>query len=259
MACPTRVDEIDLTAGVAIERTLLPLQEAVLYKDIQLVVAALLLRSLPAAGIPQKWAAIRQIRRFVLETPDGSVEVRPSNEHFDAIHEAATIIRDLAGSHLAEWPIWQLAQCTPVNSHTVCSHPFMRCFFRVPTYPQSRAPIKREVRRLCRAQLYELLWQRDLGKYRLYMQGAAEESFPALPIEFLGTARDEDGPYIEARLQRGNPPDFFRCADHHRDAFCWCPAISGSIPRDSGYRHATSLLQPPRAASPEHGHSLARS
>jgi hypothetical protein len=101
----SRVDEIDLTAGVAIERTLLPLQEAVLYKDIQLVVAALLLRSLPAAGIPQKWAAIRQIRRFLLETPDGSVEVRPSNEHFDAIHEAATIIRDLAGSHLAEWPM----------------------------------------------------------------------------------------------------------------------------------------------------------
>jgi len=207
-----RVDEIDLTAGVAIERTMLPLQEAVLYKDIQLVAAALILGSLPAAGIPQEWAAIRQVRRFVLETPDGSVEVRPNNAQFEAIHEAAAIIRDLAGSHLAEWPIRQLAQCTPINPHTVCSHPYMRCFFRVPTYPQSRAPIKREVRMLCRAQLYELLWQRDLGKYRLYMQGAAEDTFPALPIEFLGTGSDENGPYVEARLQRGSPPDFYRCA-----------------------------------------------
>ena len=62
------------------------------------------------------------------------------------------------------------------------------------------------------AKFYELLWQRDLGKYRLYMQGAAEDTFPALPIEFLGTGSDENGPYIEARLQRGSPPDFYRCA-----------------------------------------------
>jgi len=209
-----RVDEIDLTAGVAIERTILPLQQAVLYKDVQLVVAALILGSLPAAGIPGEWAPIRGIRRFVLETPDASVEVRPNHGHFEAIHEAAAIIRDLAGSHLAEWPVWQLAQCTPVNPHPVCSHPYMRCFFRVPTYPQSRAPIKREVRILCRAQLCELLWQRDLAKYRLYMQRAEDDKFPALPLDFLGTGVDECRPYVEARLQRGSPPqsEFGKCA-----------------------------------------------
>ncbi|MEX2218833.1 MAG: hypothetical protein WD749_08740 [Phycisphaerales bacterium] len=205
-----RVDEIDLTAGVMIERTTLPLAQAVLYKDVQLVAAALILRSLPAAGVPEQWAAVRRIRRFVLEAPDGSVEITPTADHFGAIHESAAIIRDLAASELAEWPIRQLAQCSPVQPHSACSHPFVACFYKVPTFPQSRAPIKRETRLLGRAQLYELMWQRDLNKYRLYERADAGEKFPALDLEFVGTGHDGQRAFIEARLT-GPAPAYPKC------------------------------------------------
>jgi len=207
-----RVDEIDLTAGVAIERTTMPLNQAVLYKDVQLVAAALILRSLPAAGIPGEWAPVRTVRRFILEAPDGSVEITANTQQYDAIHEAAAIIRDVVASHLAERPVRDLGQCTPVNRHDVCSHPYFGCFYRVPASPQSRATIGREVRTLCRAQLYELMWQRDLGKYRLYLQNQADGRFPAIPIEFVGTGHDGNRPFIEARLKRGSPPDYHECA-----------------------------------------------
>jgi hypothetical protein len=207
-----RVDEIDLTDGVAIERTTLPLNQAVLYKDVQLAVAAVILRSLPAAGIPTDWQAVRRVRRFILEAPDGSVEVTPNNDHFEAIHEAAAIIRDIAASALGERPVRDLAQCSPVNPHDVCNHPYLACFYKVPAFYQSRAAINREVRALCRAQLYELLWQRDLGKYRLYMQNQADEKFPALPLEFQGTGRNRRGRFVQARLHRGSPPEYHKCA-----------------------------------------------
>jgi hypothetical protein len=205
------VDEIDLTEGVAIERTTLLLNQAVLYEDVQLAAAAVILRSLPAAGIPAEWQTVRNVRRFILEAPDGSVEVTPNNDHFDAIHEAAAIIRDIAASALAERPVRDLQQCTPVNPHEVCSHPFISCFYKVPAFYQSRAAINREVRTLCRAELYELLWQRDLGKYRLYMQNQADDMFPALPLQFQRTGQDRRGQFVEARLDRGSPPDYHQC------------------------------------------------
>ncbi len=207
-----RVDEIDLTEGVAIERTTFPLNQAVLYKDVQLAVAALVLRSLPAAGIPAEWEAVRRVRRFILEAPDGSVEVVPSARQFDAIHEAAAIIRDVAASPLSERPVRDLAQCSPVNRHDVCSHPYLACFYRVPRFYHARAAINREVRLLCRAELRELLWQRDLTKYRLYLESQADDRFPALPVEILRTARSRRGPFLEARLQRGSPPEYHQCA-----------------------------------------------
>ncbi len=207
-----RIDEIDLTEGIAIERTTLPLNQAVLYKDVQLAAAALILRSLPAAAIPAEWEAVRRVRRFILESPDGSVEVTPNNDHFEAIHEAAAIIRDLVASPLAERPVRDLQQCTPVNPHQVCPHPYIACFYKVPTFYQSRAAINREVRTLCRAELYELLWQRDLAKYRLYMQNQADDRFPALPLEFQGTGRNRRGRFVVGRLHRGTPPDYHKCA-----------------------------------------------
>ncbi len=206
-----RVDEIDLTDGLAIERTTLPLNQAVLYKDVQLAAAALILGSLPAAGIPAEWSALRQVRRFTLEAPDGAVEVVPNHEHFDAIHEAATIIRDIAASPLAERPVRDLAACTPVNPHDICSHAYIRCFYKVPEFYQARAAINREVRMLCRAELCELLWQRDLSKYRLYMGDQAGDRFPAIPLQFTGTGRNERGRFIEGRLRHGSPPDYHRC------------------------------------------------
>jgi hypothetical protein len=207
-----RVDEIDLTAGVAIERTTLPLSQATQYKDVQLTAAALVLRSLPPTGIPKEWGAVRGIRRFVLEAPDGSVELAPGRQQFDAIHEAAAVIHDLATSHLAERPIRDLAQCTYVSPHEVCSHPYVGCFYQVPTFPQFRGSIRREVRTLCRAELYELMWQRDLGKYRLYMLNVDDLEFPAIPIEFLGIVGSGADSSVEVRLRRGSAPDYHECA-----------------------------------------------
>jgi hypothetical protein len=203
-----RVDEVDLTAGVAYERTILPLTEAVQYKDVQLAVVALILESLPQGGIPDAWSTLRAVRRFVLESPDGSVELTPDQNQFEAIHEAAALVRDLAGSHLAEWPIRQLSQCSPAQPHEVCSHPFVRCFYKVPTFPQSRAPLRRETRQLCRAQLYELLWQRDLAKYRLYSRAEAGDRFPAIDVEFLALDEDDHGPFVEARLSQDGIPAY---------------------------------------------------
>jgi hypothetical protein len=206
-----RVDEIDLTEGVAIERTSVPLNQALLYKDVQLAAAALILFSLPAAGIPESWNAVRKVRRFILEAPDGSVEITPSTGHYDAIHEATAVIRDLASSCLAEGPVRDLAQCTPVNPHNICSHPYINCFHKVPTFPQSRALIRRETRTLCRAELWELMWQRDLVKYRLYNRVQAGDLFPALDLTFGERGRDNGGPFVEARLEQGTWPRYQKC------------------------------------------------
>ena len=206
-----RIDELDLTTGVVIERTSLPLARAVSHKDVQLAVIAVILRSIPATGIPQQWGAVRQVRQFVLETHTDSVMVNPGSEHYDAIHEAAAIIRDVAASELAEWPIYQRAQCTLVQPHDVCSHPSINCFHPSPAYPQSRAPLKRETRLLCRAELYELLWQRDLTKYRLYNAAHSGSAYPGLPLEILGTGQNPSrGPFVEAKLVGGGLADLER-------------------------------------------------
>ena len=193
-----RVDEVDLTAGVMIERTTLAIEHAAASKPIQLALASAIIRSVPVPGIPTKWAALKQIKRYFVETPNETIAVDPEDMSWlDAIHEAAAIIRDLAGSELSERPIWAMAQCTPVQPHAFCSHPFVECFYKVPVYPQTRAAVKRDVRILCRALLYELLWQRDLAKYRLYNQVASGDAFPGVPIEFLKTGQDARGHYLE--------------------------------------------------------------
>jgi len=203
-----RIDEINLSTGVLVERTSLPVDHAARYKDVQLAVIALILRSLPGAGIPEEWSAVRHVQHFVLETPTHTVMMEPTAQHYDAIHEAAAIIRDIAASELAEWPVYQLAQCTPVQPHPVCSHAFVNCFFSTPTYPLSRAAMKRETRMLCRAELYELLWQRDLIKYRLYNQIDSGPAYPGLPLEIIDTGEDAaSGPFVEARVLGGNSPE----------------------------------------------------
>ena len=200
-----RIDELDLTSGTAIERTTLAASVALPSKMVQLAVSAAILRSLPAPSIPQQWTTVRQIRRFLIETPTDTIPVNPGADDLNhAIHDAAAIIRDVAASELAEWPIYQQAQCTPHNPHQICSHPYINCYYNVPLNPQSRNAIRQETRRLCRAELYELLWQRDLPKYRLYSPAAARDAYPGLPIEILRTARDTQGrAYVEARLQTG--------------------------------------------------------
>lgn len=114
---------------------------------------------------------------------------------------------DVAASELAEQAIYQQAQCTYYNYHDVCSHPGINCFYHVPSNPRARMPINREVRILCRSQLYELLWQRDLAKYRLYSPGVAQNAYPGLDINILRTGRDaQGGPYVEASLTHGGLP-----------------------------------------------------
>jgi hypothetical protein len=200
-----RIDEIDLTSGTAIERTTMSTALALPSKMVQLAVGAAIMRSLPAPYIPQQWAALRSIRNFLIETPTDTVPVNPIADDLNhAIHDAAAIIRDIAASELAEWPIYQQAQCTPHNPHQFCSHPYINCYHSVPINPQARNAIKRETRRLARAELHELLWQRDLPKYRLYSPIAARLAYPGLPVDIVKTDRDMEGrPYVEIRIQGG--------------------------------------------------------
>lgn len=200
-----RIDELDLTAGVAIERTSLPRDMAVSHKAVQLSTIAAILRSLPAAGIAQEWSAVRQIRRFLIETPVDTIVVDPSSQLFDAIHEAAAIIRDIAASEMAEWPIYQRAQCTYLRPHSICSHPYFNCFYSQPSFPRSRLSLTRESRALCRAEMRELLWQRDLNLYRLYNPNLAGPAYPGLSLNILGTGENrERGPFVEAQLMGGH-------------------------------------------------------
>lgn len=203
-----RIDELNLTIGAAIERTSLDTNSALPHKMIQLAVIAAILRSLPAAGIPQQWSAVRQVHLFLLETPTDTIVVNPASHGLnDAIHEAAAIIRDIAASELTERAIRQQAQCTPYSAHDICSHPYLNCFYNVPTHPRARIPINRNIRTLCRAELYELLWQRDLAKYRLYSPGIAGNAYPGLLIDILRTGRDAQGrSFVEARLVNGGLP-----------------------------------------------------
>jgi hypothetical protein len=203
-----RVDELNLSLGAAIERTTLPTNLALPSKMVQVAAIAAILRSLPLAAIPQQWAAVRQIRLFLLETPTDTIPVNPTSQELnDAIHDAAAIIRDVAASELAEWSIYQQAQCTPYNTHEVCSHPWVNCFYSSPLYPRSRTSIKRESRALCRAELRDLLWQRDLMKYRLYSLGVSGATYPGVPVEILRIGRDPlRGSFVEARPNSGGLP-----------------------------------------------------
>lgn len=201
-----RIDELDLSSGAAIERTSLPTNLAVPSKMVQLAAIAAILRSLPLAAVPQQWAAVPQIRFFFLETPTDTIPVNPvSQELNDAIHDAAAIICDIAASELAEWPVYQQAQCTPYSGEEdaicqICSHRWIDCFYSVPQYPQARIPIKRESRTLCRAELRHLLWERDLPKYRLYSLGVSEAAYPGLPVDLMRVGRDRlRGSFVEVR------------------------------------------------------------
>jgi len=101
-----RVDEVDLTAGVMVERTTLAIEHAAASKPIQLALASAIVKLVPVPGIPAGWAALKQIRRYVVETPTETITVDPDDVSWlNAIHEAAAIIRDRAGTELAERPV----------------------------------------------------------------------------------------------------------------------------------------------------------
>lgn len=203
-----RIDELDLTTGVVIERTSLPLDMAIPYKAVQLAIISAILHSLPAAGIPEEWVAVSRVGQFLLETPTHVIPVNPTSQLFDTIHEAAAIIRDVAASEMAEWPVYQLAQCTYLEPHNICSHPHYNCFYSPSVYPQSRRVLSRETRILCRAEMYELLWQRDLNLYRLYNPDLAGGAYPGLRLYILGTGEDrERGLFVKAQLEKGGFAD----------------------------------------------------
>lgn len=184
-----RVDELNLSDGILIERTLeaSPLSEdPPEYKFHQAWLYAQAITTLPEFQRPEAllslWDRDLQIR---VETPTRDYRVDSTSVYpmlaGRAYYWIRAIFRGVPGA-----AVWDEAACSPDEPDDACSHCRIDCHTIPTDFPANRAALGRLVHRHAQAFLFERVWQDDLWYYRQCW----------LPERIL----EEDGEYIPATI-----------------------------------------------------------
>jgi hypothetical protein len=167
-----RIDELDLSRGLIIERTLErdPLSNRPpLYKDFQAWLCAWSLKALDEhlrpSAFEKLWTSPLKVR---LETPDADYEVPFDDARFlpwvaQAYYWIQAVYRNRGQPATSAY---QAAACTIDHPDDACMHCRIDCFTRRPAFPRKSQEIARICSQHARALLYDRVWDEDLWYYR---------------------------------------------------------------------------------------------
>ena len=170
-----RVDEIDLTRGRIIERTIRGGRDddfPPFLKDYQIWLLWKIICSLREKNLPNEWRGIRfEDFELVVETPHHDFIISDNQNFINDTHSAYAWINDIS---ISESPgvfseVFENAQCAPENPHTECGHLFITCFPRRYLFPRCRPEIRQTFQPWYRLLLWEQMWKGHLWHYQLLM------------------------------------------------------------------------------------------
>ena len=170
-----RIDEIDLTRGRIIERTIRGGHEddlPPLSKDYQIWLLWRIICSLRREQLPHSWRGINfEEFELIVETPHRDFIISGNPNFTTNTHWAYAWVNDIS---VSETPgvfreVFENAQCAPENPHSQCGHPFINCFPRRFPFPRSRPEIRQTFQPWYRLLLWEQMWKGHLWHYQLLM------------------------------------------------------------------------------------------
>ena len=169
-----RIDEINISRRVIIERTIRPATtdgQPPFLKDFQIWLLNRLLLSLNNNQLPEGWNADRFTDyTLIVETPQDDYVINPDQPDFiNDTHSAYAWLDDLARTENPSVfrEVSENQACSPEIHHEHCVHAGGKCFRRVYSHPISRPEIRRGFQPWYRRLLWERMWNEDLWHYRL--------------------------------------------------------------------------------------------
>jgi hypothetical protein len=167
-----RIDELNLSDGVLVERTLEndPLtNEPPPYKRFQAWLCAKAITTLPPMVRPNSLQGIwTRPLKVLLETPEKDIWIDPNTREFEPwVSQAFYWIRALYRNQgQAASYAYERASCSAEHPDESCSHCRIDCFVKKYSFPERRRELSRICATYARALLYDRMWDSDLWYYQ---------------------------------------------------------------------------------------------